>query len=86
MGAHLFARAGNASSRRCHTTARGLEQKGDNVAPDKQPDDDARLDEQTSFFSEMCCETRQDDVVVRDEGAWREEDKLRKRRSAKIRT
>ena len=48
---HLLSRTGYAPSRRRHATARGLEEKGDDVAPDEHPDDDSRLDEEASFFS-----------------------------------
>jgi hypothetical protein len=72
-----FTSASDAASRRSHSAAGCLEQECNDVAPYKQPHNDPRFDEKASFLSEMCGESRQDDVVVGDERTRGEKNRQR---------
>lgn len=50
---HGFPGAGGAATGRRHTATGCLEEERNDVAPDEQPYDYARFDEETSFFAEM---------------------------------
>lgn len=66
---HGFTSASDAASSRSHTATSRLKEERYDVAPHEHPHNDARLDKETSFLSEMRGESRQDDVIVGDECA-----------------